>query len=457
MTDFEGGADYSNEALRKLGARIRHYRRKRAMTQRDLSFDGCSYSYLARIEAGDRRPSPRVLYEIARRLEVAPEELTGETSTEQRSRSLEALESAMLIRQGRLDDAEEILRGVLREAQVNADAERISEAYEGLGLVALRRDDLDAAGRLLHEALESTHEADPGERIDLYAGLVEVYRRTGDASRALALLERCLDRLRGQPHSDPAKGVRYSVWLSQAYAEAGDPARGAAVLHDGLREGAGRVDLASRAASAFELARAHAAAGRIELAIRHTDRALAMYDLDDDNRALREAHLSYAQSLLDSNDAQQAAAHLEAARSLMGPDAGSAEQGTLAVEEARLALLEGDDQRAAAHAQRAVEVLADGTDSVRIGEAQLVLARVQDSLGEIERAERSYGEAIQAFTGAGDRRALGRAYRFYGKFLKRLGRAEAALEAFELAADMAPVSLGPMVPLADPDAVPHRT
>ena len=65
------GAEYSNEALRKLGARIRHYRRKRAMTQRDLSFDGCSYSYLARIEAGDRRPSPRVLYEIARRLDSA--------------------------------------------------------------------------------------------------------------------------------------------------------------------------------------------------------------------------------------------------------------------------------------------------------------------------------------------------------------------------------------------------
>jgi transcriptional regulator with XRE-family HTH domain len=72
--------EYSNEALRKLGARVRHLRRKRGMTQRDLSFDGCSYSYLARIEAGDRRPSPRVLMEIARRLGVSSEELTGETA-----------------------------------------------------------------------------------------------------------------------------------------------------------------------------------------------------------------------------------------------------------------------------------------------------------------------------------------------------------------------------------------
>src|ERR1043165_8694828 len=89
MLEHEQELDYSNEALRKLGARIRHLRRKRAMTQRDLSFDGCSYSYLARIEAGDRRPSPRVLIEIARRLGVSTEELTGETSPQQRPRSLE--------------------------------------------------------------------------------------------------------------------------------------------------------------------------------------------------------------------------------------------------------------------------------------------------------------------------------------------------------------------------------
>jgi transcriptional regulator with XRE-family HTH domain len=131
--------DYSNEALRKLGARIRHLRRRRAMTQRDLSFDGCSYSYLARIEAGDRRPSPRVLVEIARRLGVTPEELTGEVSNEQRTRSLEVLDAMMMIRLEQYEEAEELLRGVLREAAVDADAERMSECYEGLALISARR------------------------------------------------------------------------------------------------------------------------------------------------------------------------------------------------------------------------------------------------------------------------------------------------------------------------------
>ena len=437
MTGPEHDSEYSNESLRKLGARIRHYRRKRAMTQRDLSFPGCSYSYLARIEAGDRRPSPRVLYEIAQRLDVSAEELTGETSTEQRSRSLEALEAAMLTRQGRLDEAEETLEGVLHEARVSADVERISEACEGLGLVALTRGDTQRASVLLHEALDSASDPDPGERIDLYAGLIEIYRTTGDSARGMALIEDCLARLRRSPAADPAKFVRYSLWLSAACLEVGDPARAAVALADALANGRGSVDLESRATRLFELARAHAAAGRTELAIRHSDRALSMYELAEDNEALRDAHLAYAQSLLDASDANGAAEHLAAARA-MARDGGGAIDGTLAVEEARLALLSGDTATAADRARVAVETLGAATDAQRIGDAYLVLARVQDSLGEIERAEQAYAAAIAAFERAGDRRALSRAHRYHGKFLKRLGRSEAALEAFERASDLAP-------------------
>lgn len=451
MTDEQEqrGAEYSNEALRKLGARIRHYRRKRAMTQRDLSFDGCSYSYLARIEAGDRRPSPRVLYEIARRLDVSSEELTGETSTEQRSQSLETLEAAMLIRQGHLEEASELLEGVLQEAQVSADSERASEALEGLGLVALARGDYATAGPLLEQSLEATADADPGERTALYSGLVEVHAHTGDTARAMAVLENCLDRLRRSPVADPAKVVRYSLWLSRSYAEAGDHTRAGAALSDALRHGDVRVDLPSRAAAAFALARAHAANGRIDQAIRHTDRALALYDLRDDNRALRESHLVYAQALLDISDVTAAAGHLTAARGLLEAEPESSELGALEVEEARMALLSGDTETAAVKAVNAVEVLQAAADPRRIGDAYLVLARVQDELGELERAERSYNRAVEEFTATGNQRELAKAYRWFGKFLKRLGRADAALEAFELAADLTPSTLDSLAPVLD--------
>jgi tetratricopeptide (TPR) repeat protein/DNA-binding XRE family transcriptional regulator len=444
--------EYSNEALRKLGSRVRHLRRKRGMTQRDLSFDGCSYSYLARIEAGDRRPSPRVLMEIARRLGVSTEELTGETSPQQRPRSLELLDAMVLGRMGRLEESEELLRGVLREAEVNGDGERMSEACEGLGLVAAERHDDRLARSLLEQALEVGTSPDPAQRVQLYGRLQEIYRRSGDVARALALLQDCIARLESDGPVDQAKLVRYSLWLSEAYAEAGAFARSAGALADALEDRDQAVDLASRAATQYAISRTHATAGALDQAIRFSDRALALYELADDNRALGEAHLTYAQRLLDQGDTDDAGTHLRAAREVFGPGAEPVERGRLLVEEARYALQAGHGDEAVRYATDAVAVLEGASASTRIGDAHLVLARVQDELGELERADAAYAAAIAALQRQADGApALARAYRHYGKFLKRLGRAEAALEAFELAADLAPSNQDALAPLPTAD------
>lgn len=444
--------EYSNEALRKLGARVRHLRRKRGMTQRDLSFEGCSYSYLARIEAGDRRPSPRVLMEIARRLGVSTEELTGETAPQQRPRSLELLDAMVLGRMGRLEESEELLRGVLREAEVNGDGERMSEACEGLGVLAAERGDDREARRLLEQALEVGTPPDPAQRVQLYGRLQEIYRRSGDVARALALLQDCIARLGREATADEAKVVRYSLWLSEAYAEAGAFARSASALAEALADRAQGVDLASRAASQYAISRSHAAAGALDQAIRFSDRALALYELADDNRALGEAHLTYAQRLLDQGDTEEAANHLRAAREVFGPAAEPVERGRLLVEEARHALQVGNGEEAVRYATEAVTVLDGAAADGRVGEAHLVLARVQDELGELERADTAYAAAIASLQRQPDGApALARAYRHYGKFLKRLGRAEAALEAFELAADLAPSNQDALAPLPTAD------
>src|SRR5262245_34409667 len=316
MLEHEQELDYSNEALRKLGARIRHLRRKRAMTQRDLSFDGCSYSYLARIEAGDRRPSPRVLIEIARRLDVSPEELTGEITSEQRTRSLEVLDAMMMIRLEQYEQAEELLRGVLREAEV--DAERLRECYEGLGLIAARRGRDSRALELFQQAMEVGDPPHPAQRPDLYIELARLYIGAGDSARAIATMNECAERLRAQPARDLAKLVRYTLLLSQAYSDAGDYGSAGSVLADALRDGAEEVDLHSRARAYYSLSRLYASTGQVGQAIAYADRALAIYELMDDNAALSDAHLLYAQNLLDAGETERAGTHLAAARSLLG-------------------------------------------------------------------------------------------------------------------------------------------
>jgi tetratricopeptide (TPR) repeat protein len=439
--------DYSNEALRKLGARIRHLRRKRAMTQRDLSFDGCSYSYLARIEAGDRRPSPRVLVEIARRLDVTPEELTGEVSSEQRSRSLEVLDAMMMIRLEQYDQAEELLRGVLREAEVDADAERIGECYEGLGLIAVRRGRDEVAMELFERAVDVGDPPHPAQRPELYIELARLHIASGDTARAIALMNDCAERLRSLPGRDLAKLVRYTLLLSQAYSDAGDYGSAGAALAEALRDGAEEVDLGSRARAYYSLSRLYAGSGQVGQAIAYADRALAIYELMDDNGALSDAHLLYAQNLLDGAETARAIEHLVAARSLLGARPEAVDLGFVVVEEARAALQQQDHALASAKALEGRELLAAGEPTGRLGDAYLVLARVYDELGQIDQAETAYTAAIDAISGnPGWTRELAKAYRWYGKFLKRLGRAEAALEAFELAADLAPSNQDALAP-----------
>jgi len=59
----------------ELGARLHAAREAAALSQRDLSFPGCSAAYISRIERGERVPSLQVLRELARRTGVSEAQL----------------------------------------------------------------------------------------------------------------------------------------------------------------------------------------------------------------------------------------------------------------------------------------------------------------------------------------------------------------------------------------------
>lgn len=63
-----------------VGMRLKEARLAAGLSQRELSFPGCTAVYICRIERGDRVPSLQVLRELARRLYVREEFLAkGET------------------------------------------------------------------------------------------------------------------------------------------------------------------------------------------------------------------------------------------------------------------------------------------------------------------------------------------------------------------------------------------
>src|SRR6186997_3244110 len=52
----------------EVGRRLREARERAGLSQRQLSFAGCSPAYISRIESGDRIPSLQLLRELGRRL-----------------------------------------------------------------------------------------------------------------------------------------------------------------------------------------------------------------------------------------------------------------------------------------------------------------------------------------------------------------------------------------------------
>jgi transcriptional regulator with XRE-family HTH domain len=72
-----------------LGGRLRETREAAGLSQRELSFPGCTAAYISRIEKGERVPSLQLIREFAVRLDVS-EEFISHGTVEQRDPELAA-------------------------------------------------------------------------------------------------------------------------------------------------------------------------------------------------------------------------------------------------------------------------------------------------------------------------------------------------------------------------------
>jgi tetratricopeptide (TPR) repeat protein len=348
-------------------------------------------------------------------------------------------EAMMLVALDRLDEAEELLLRTLRSAEALDDRDAGSRALEGLGLIASRRGRFERAVELLEQALEQAGDADPDERFELFRELARLHGEGTNLPRSIEILERCLAGMRDRPEVDAAKMVGYTVYLSYAYADTGDYGHATAVLTEALREDAEEIDRATRSTAYRALSRLYAVTGQTPLAVEYARRGLAVADETGNEWELANAHLLLAHVLLDDGQADEAGRELAAARRAYGDRMSNMDEGFVRVEEARRALQQGDPDGAGDLAREAIELLGNLSVPGQLGESYLVLARSYDETGRADRAENAYTTAIDALKRQnGWHCELGRAYRWYGKFLRRAGRTEAAMDAFEQAADLAP-------------------
>src|SRR6266566_1838608 len=211
-----------------VGRRLRKAREAAGVTQRDLSFEGCTAAYISRIEAGARVPSLQILHEFGRRLGVRPEYLaTGSQDPEDLSSGL--LEAEVALRLGDEELAAELYEAARAAADLPAD---LAQAQLGLG---------------------------PGDASAAANALGRSYASQSRYDEAFAVFERFFDEARGR--GDHFDQVRFALLLANAYIDHGDYGRAHATLGEVLDLARKTVDPTLRASLYWSQSRLHLSQG----------------------------------------------------------------------------------------------------------------------------------------------------------------------------------------------------
>jgi tetratricopeptide (TPR) repeat protein len=373
-----------------VGQRLRQAREAAGLTQRELSFEGCTAAYVSRIEAGARIPSLQILHEFAKRLGVTPEFLaTGRPDGEDLSSEL--LEAEVALRLGDDDRAAQLYEAARGDADSPASLARVQL---GLGRLALRRHEI-AQGIFLLEDAVGSGELAPGDASAAANALGRGYVMQSRYDEAFAIFERFLDEARSR--RDHFDEVRFSVLLANAYIDHGDYARAHATLGEVLDLARQTVDPLLRASLYWSQSRAYLSQGEPDRAAEYARLALA---------TLRASEQT-----------------LEAARVLQ-----------------LLAFIENDRGNPAAALELVDEgepIVAAAGDATETAMFRIERARALSALGEGDEAAGLLLSTLPSLSAAAPKDAA-RAYSAVADIFRRQGDTERALELYELAVEQAP-------------------
>ncbi len=407
------------------GERLRAARERAGLSQRQLSFNGCSPAYISRIEAGERIPSLQLLRELGRKLGVSEDFLaTGEERPRDRSPRLVDAELAL-----RLDDVESarsLYERLLTEAQTDLEH---ADALEGLGLVAVREGREREAVGLLERALVLAG-GDPSERPALAEALGRAYGTLGDLVPAIAIFERCVERF--ERERDPVRYVRFACLLGYALTDSGDFGEAERVVAEALEAGRESSDPYTRARLYWSRSRLLVEQGRAGQAEGYALRALETLRATEDTHAIARAHQLLAGIYLDTGRAREAADLLTAGWPLLAATASPVEVAHYRVEEARALVALGRPEQAAALAMEITPRLGEA-EPLEGGRAFTLLAGIFADLGDGARARELYELGIELLEAQPPTRHLVEAYKGLAQQLEAGGRRDEALETLKRA------------------------
>jgi tetratricopeptide (TPR) repeat protein len=373
---------------RAVGERLRAARERAGLSQRQLSFPGCSPAYISRIESGDRIPSLQLLRELGRRLGVTEDYLaTGlEHGTHESSALL--IEAEVALRLGDLDHAERLYN----ELADHSPSGRIqAHVHAGLGQLHYRRGDPHAAIEQFERALAIYGDSDFAH-FDLADSLGRAYAMVGDLKAAVAVFDRSLAA--ADSREDALERIRFQLLLGEALIDSGDFRRAEEILAAARSTGSGSNDPSVRASLYWTQSRLHSERNDPETAARYARRALEVLRLTED--AYRTARAYQLLAYIENNrgEPDSALRLLEEGWPLLETSGNPLERAQYRLEEARALAKLGRDEEAGALAMQISGIIA-GAHPEDAGRSYTVLAGIYEDLGDRAHAVEVYELAAE--------------------------------------------------------------
>lgn len=400
-----------------VGQRLKAARERASLSQRQLSFPGCSPAYISRIESGDRIPSLQLLRELGRRLGVSEDYLA--TGRELRSARDELLEAEVALR---MDDLE-LAEGLYREALAAGDEGPRAPALAGLGELAFRKGDPRGAIDLLEEAiaLDGSLECQPSPA----ETLGRAYANVGELESAIAIFERCLDR--AERAQDAFEIVRFGVLLAYAFMDSGNLSRAEELLGRALAIGRDSTNPTIRMQLYWSQSKLHGERNDLDTAADYARRALEVLRITEDTHRTARAYQLLAHIEIDRGRPDEALELLREGWPVLERTGNPLERAHFRIEEARALAHLGRGEEAAALAMELTGHLGDALPE-DAGRAYAVLGDIFADLGDSARAQELYELAAELLEKHNPTRYVVEVYTKLADLLEAQGQKEAAFE-----------------------------
>lgn len=406
-----------------VGRRLREARERAGLSQRQLSFLGCSPAYISRIEAGDRIPSLQLLREMGKRLGVSEDYLA--TGAERDDDSGKLIEAEIAMRLDESEVARELYEEVL--ATSATDDER-ARALAGLGQIAFRLGKPRVAIARLEEARVLWRNGLAGNP-SAADTLGRAYAMVDQLEPAIAIFRESLAAAEEQ--NDPAETVRFAVLLANAYLDALNFDAAEELLARTRALAPDARDPIFRARLYWSHSRLDTLRGDHRAAARSARRALTLLEATEHTYYTARAHQLLAHIELDRERPEAALELLEQGLGLLGKSGNPLDLALFKLEEARALTQLGRHEEAGSLAMEASGGLAEGRPH-DAGRGYALIAEVFEELGDRAKARELYELAIETLQGQPGR-YLTEVYQKLSQLLEAEGQKDEALEVLKKA------------------------